>query len=222
MKMKLLLTVCISIFTSLAYALPVPGYSEGWNVSGDLAGWNPNTTQTNVEVIDSGGNPGGYLHSYGNVAGSFDVGAVYSGSELTGDYGGQIWQVSFDINYLSGRFDDAWLRYRYQDSSYNGWIYDLTDVFNQGEWQSYSVAFDSSWSDTEAVAMGWQQQSTSPSFATLMSDVYTTEIRVSGEGELSVGIDNFRLHSSNVPEPASIVLLVLGLVGLKLIQREQC
>ena len=220
MKMKLLLTVCISIFSNLAYALPVSGYSEGWDVSGDLAGWGPNTTDTNVEVVDSGGNPDGYLHSYGSVADTFDVGTNYTGSELTGDYSGRVWQVSFDVNYLSGRFDDAWLRYRYQDATYKGWVYDLTDVFSQEEWQSYSVTFDSSWSDTEAVAMGWQQQTESSSFAALMSDVYTTEIRVSGEGELSVGIDNFRLHSSNVPEPASVVLLALGLVGLKLAKRE--
>lgn len=205
------------LITNIALAVPVSGYSEGWNVSGDLAGWGPNTTQTNVAVVDAGGNPDGYLYSYGNVSGSFDIGANYRGPELTGDYSGNIWQMSFDLNFMRGNFDDAWLRFRYQDSSHNGWMYDLTDVFALGFWDSYSVTFDSSWTDAEAMAMGWLQESTSASFADTMADVYTTEIRLSGEGSLAAGIDNFQLAS--VPEPGSLLLLSLGIIGLSLGRR---
>jgi len=217
-SLLIVMASCILLIANTALAVPVSGYSEDWDVSGDLAGWGQNTTQTNVAVVDVGGNPGGYLYSYGDVSGSFDIGANYSGTELTGDYSGNIWQVSFDLNFIRGNFDDAWLRYRYQDSSHNGWKYDLSDVFEPG-WNSYSVTFDASWTDAQALAMGWSQEPTSPSFADTMGNVYTTEIRISGEGLLAAGIDNFQLNTASVPEPLSLVLLALGIIGLGLSRR---
>ena len=210
----ILITGLLFIASTTAIAVPVAGYSEDWDASGDLAGWTANTTLTNVEVVDAGGNPNGYLHSFGTVGSSFDVGAVFSGPELTGDYSGEIWQVSFDLNYLDGNFDDAWLRYRYKDASYNGWLYDLTDAFKTNVWTNYVVTFDASWTDAEAMAMGWVQQPTSASFADTMENAFTTEIRISGEGFLRTGIDNFKLDKVDVPEPGTFALMFLGIAAL--------
>ena len=45
-----------------------------------------------------------------------------------------------------------------------------------------------------------------------MSGVYSTEVRLSGEGDLLAGIDNFSLHS--VPVPAAVWLFGSGLIEL--------
>jgi hypothetical protein len=47
-----------------------------------------------------------------------------------------------------------------------------------------------------------------------MSNVFYTEIRISGEGPLEAGIDNFSQTSAPVPEPTTMLLLGTGLVGL--------
>ncbi len=209
----------VLLATSTALAVSMSGYSEGWD-SGDLAGWVANTTQTTVNVVNTGGNPDGYLYSKGNnMTGTWDIGALSTLPEVTGDYSGTIWQASFDLLFISGSFDDAWLRFRYQDSTYNGWRYDLTDSFLLGEWTSFSVTFDPAWSDSEAMAAGWEQESLpSVSWGQTMSDVYTTEIRISGEGFLEAGIDNYRLEV--IPEPGTLILMGVGLLGLVALRRK--
>ena len=69
-----LITTALWLFGGPALADPDQGsgYSEGWDVDGDLAGWEPNTGKTEIEQVNSGGNPGGYLSTSGDVGGSFD------------------------------------------------------------------------------------------------------------------------------------------------------
>ena len=232
MKNKHILgTICASSITFISfstYAAPVSGYTEGWNVSGDLAGWDSNTTITTVNQVNTGGNPDGYLQTQGTVGSvsSFDVGALSTLSAVTGDYGGSIWSVSVDLNFLSGSFDDAWLRFRYQDPTQNGWAYSLTDVF-AADWNTFAVTFDTSWDDATAMANGWLPDNMSISlgadpsaaWSTTMSDVYTTEVRLSGEGALLAGIDNFELQQ--IPVPAAVWLFGSGLIGLIGIARRK-
>jgi hypothetical protein len=170
-------------------------YYEGWD-GGSLADWTANTTQTVVELRTTGGNPDGYVHTYiENAGGTWDAGAVSRLPEVTGDYiAGKIHRVSFDVQYIAGDFDALWFRVRYMDATFNGWKFPLTNVFPLGTWISYTIDFDPTWSDAEAIAAGWIQESASPSFSTTMSDVYTAEVRISGEGEIEAGIDNFHLY----------------------------
>jgi hypothetical protein len=232
---QIIKTLCATSFTLFAtsvFAVPVSGYMEGWDTPGDLAGWGSNTTVSTVVQADPGGNPGGHIQTRGTGAGSFDVGALTDLSAVTGDFGGSLWTASVDLAFFSeaftgaGSFDNAWLRFRYQDSSQNGWAYSLTNIFSP-DWSTFSVTFDPSWSDADAMANGWlpDDQSISPtadpsqSWATTMSNVYTTEVRLSGEGDLLGGIDNFKLNA--VPVPAAVWLFGSGLLGLLGVARRK-
>jgi len=215
----------LSIFASSVFAVPVSGYSEGWDVPGDLAGWSSNTSITTVVQSSTGGNPDGYLATRGTGAGSFDVGALTDLSAVTGDFSGSLWTVSVDLAFFSeaftgaGSFDNAWLRFRYQDSTQNGWDYSLTNAFS-ADWTTFTVTFDPTWTDAEAMLNGWLPDNMSidgganpsQSWATTMSNVYTTEVRLSGEGDLLAGIDNFKLNA--VPVPAAAWLFGSGLLGM--------
>jgi len=188
---------------------PQPGYIEDWNIAGDLGEWRPNTTVTSVIVKNTGGNPGGYLQSSGNVSGSFDIGALTTTPQATGDYRAAVWTISIDVQFLAGSFDALWIRFRYKDFTENGWVYPLTETFPLGGWQTFTVTLNPGWSDDAARAQGWLTDrdaaspgaSPSKSWNTTMSDVYYIEVRVSGEGFLRAGIDNVRLDKA----PSAVV-----------------
>jgi hypothetical protein len=195
------LVVVVVVFTTAApaFADAVP-YFAGWDVSGDTAGWLRNTIASNLAVVDTGGNPGGYLRTFGDASGTLDIGAVankFLVPDVTGDYSGTPWVVSFDLLFISGNFDNAWLRFRFSVFT-NGWRLPLTNSFPMGQWRHFTVTFDPAWSDSEAVAAGWVRESNSVSWSQTMSDVFTTEIRISAEGSAEAGIDNYRL--APVPE----------------------
>ena len=215
-----------SIIASSAYAAPVSGYMEGWNTLGDTAGWGANTSVSSINIQPHTGSlTDGYLETRGNAYSSFDIGADTELADVTGDFGGTAWNVAVDLAFISegfsgaGTFDDAMLRFRYMDATQNGWVYSLTDTF-ANSWNTFDVTFDTSWDDTTAMANGWSPDSgISVSWATTMSDVYTTEVRLSGEGLLIGGIDNFKLTA--VPVPAAVWLFASGLLGLVSIARRK-
>ena len=217
MYKKSILSV-VSVFAISGYLYAAAINIETWD-NGLLNNWTRNTTLTTVEAFASGGNPNGWLFSSGDVSGSFDIGALTEKAEFTGNFNDvPIIEVSTDISFISGGFDDAWLRFRYNGASYNGWVYSLTDSFQSDGWHEYSVIFDPAWTDAEARAAGWltDLEAVSPtadpseSFALTMSDVYTAEVRLSGEGFLEAGIDNFQM----IPEPATLALIGLFTCGL--------
>ena len=178
-------------------------YVETWEDATDTAGWHPNTTKTNIERRASGGNPDGYIHSSGTVGGSFDIGALTRLEDATGNFAAKgVNRIRVDVNLVTGNFDGAWLRMRYKDSRHNGWLIPLTRDYSLGSWRSFSVDIDPSWSNDQARRAGWLTDAdilsgavASPDFSITLSDVYTVEVRLSGEGFLEAGIDNFALQS---------------------------
>lgn len=197
-----------------ALALPAmaatSGYSETWDTAGDLAGWLGNTTDSVVNNPGVGGNGGGYLETA--RSGPFPIGAMTLLPAATGSFGTQVWNAKVDLIGLTGTSSDVWLRFRFQDSTFNGWRYRLTDELSR-DWQTFGVTFDATWSDVQAQAHGWETDFAdgfgSVSWAQTLGSVYTTEIRIDGTPALKAGIDNFSLTA--VPEPSSYALVLAGL-----------
>lgn len=204
---------------ALGAALPAlaadPGYSETWDNQGDLAGWFPNTSDSTVVNPGVGGNGGGYLLT--RRAGDFPIGAATDLAAATGSFGGRVWTASVDLIGLAGATSDVWLRFRFQDSSFNGWRFRLTGPLGE-TWATFDVTFDTTWTDLQAQANGWQTDlpggAGSVSWAQTMTDVYTTEVRIDGTRTLLAGIDNFSVNTA-IPEPSSWALMAggLGLMG---------
>jgi hypothetical protein len=191
-------------------------YSETWDIEGDLAGWGPNTIDSTVINPGEGGNGEGYLLS--RRGGDFPIGALTELDAATGSFAGApVWTASVDLNELQGDAGPVFLRFRYRDATFNGWRFQLTDSLATNAWASFSVIFDPTWTDAQAMAAGWETDLpdgfASVSWAETMADVYTTEIRFEGSRTLLVGIDNFSL--APVPEPGTWALMLggLGLVG---------
>jgi hypothetical protein len=206
LSMFLCLLICAAAFVmvggSVSAATP---FHDGWDIPGDLAGWGTNTEWTYVEVVDTGGNPGGYL--YTRSEGSPGANIYYAGTatrkaEFSGNYGfAPLIKVSVDIKVLSttSNLDRVDLRFRYHSAEYNGWRYLFSDDPILDEWCTYSVTFDPTWTDEEARSAGWVTDhdvnpSATPSlpFEVTMADVWSTEVRFEAYGAVYACIDNIR------------------------------
>lgn len=194
-----------------------------------LGTWMPNTTETTNTHQAAGGNPNGYLESDNigvNPVIFHVVGAVNTSPNYSGVFADGQWTISVDLNFIRGDFDDAWLRFRFQDATANGWHIPLTNMF-ANSWNSHSVTFDTTWSDAQAMLNGWVKEAdgatATPSFSGLWDDVYTSEVRLIGDLASSLnlvgGIDNYR--ATYVPVPAAVWLFSSGLVGLMALVRRK-
>lgn len=191
------------------------------NFDAGLGSWSSNTIQTTINHSPTDGNLDGYLSTDNSTSGtSFGViGAKNEAADYSGEFADGIWNISVDLSFINGDFTDSLLRFRYQDFSHNGWYISLEDsAFFDSQWQSYSISFDTTWDDATAMANGWVQETSSTSFSELWNDVYTTEVRILGSGEMVAGIDNYNANLSSVPVPAAVFMFgpaLLGFLGLR-------
>lgn len=185
-----------------------------------LDGWTANTTETNVRHLAFGGNPGGFLltDNIGPSQAFGTIGATNADADHSGVLADGVYTVSVDLAFGAGDFDEARLRWRAIDSSFNGWYYVIEDSLFASEWTSYSVSFDTTWDDATALSNGWVQETSSVPFATLWDDIYTSEVRLTGTGEMVAGIDNYSIGAGipAIPLPATAGLLALALSGFGL------
>jgi hypothetical protein len=191
----------------------------------DTAGFGPNTTSSVVVHIADGGNPGGFIQTRKDLTPPvFDIGALTADPQFTGNYAAAgINFFSVDLNFFTENIEGAWVRVRPGPAD-NGWRYPLTVVFPADVWNTYGVAFDSTWSDAEAYAAGWLTDFDidpvaipSPAFASVMAGVNTLEVRIASTGSTLVGIDNVRIASvpdnSNLLAEAAGIALLLAITG---------
>lgn len=231
MRLNQYLLLMITMLLPLTANAAVPT-SDGWD-NGDLSGWRRNTAWTNVSVVNSGGNVDGYLLSVSDPGGnpSRTIGALSEEDRYAGDFQTpNIKNAAVDLNLLNGSVQHVYLRFRYHDDTYNGWFYEITGTLNTNEWSHFSVTFDPSWTDSEAVAAGWAKESNTPTFSETMQDVYTTEIRVLSSAEdindTRIGIDNFRIGLTEaVPLfdhwSKTLLILILGAGSLLFLIRKK-
>jgi hypothetical protein len=205
-----------SVFCVAAAQSAAVGYSEDWN-GGDFAGWFANTTSSTVVNPGAGGDPDGYLLSRRN--GGFSAGATTDVADAAGNFAPGEWRANVDLLGVVGATSDVWLRFRFQDSTFNGWRYRLDDVLSD-TWTTYTVVFNTTWTDAEAALAGWATDLpdgfASVSWAQTMSNVYRSEVRADGSSTLALGIDNFQLigPSGNVPLPMPLALFGVGAILL--------
>ena len=192
----------------------VPGTVASFDV--DESGFIGSTIATVQVYAASGGNPGGHVVIRKDLTSGFDMGTENSSSPaLLGDYAAAgVTGAGFDLNVFNTTLDEAHLRFR-RNPAENGWYFNFGAVApNANLWGLYDVAFDPTWSDVTALANGWTQEASSPSFAALMASVGWIEARVINTGSAIVGVDNVRI----VPEPAA---LALAGAGLALVSRRR-
>ena len=67
----------------------------------------------------------------GLVAGGAQAASAYSQKWSGGGFAGSQRKVLFDLQLNVGKFDNVWLRYRYQDFAFNGWRHAMSGPFDR-------------------------------------------------------------------------------------------
>ncbi len=216
-----LIAACLACLSLPAFA--ASAIFEGFDTG--PGAWEPNSTETNTTWLNFGGNPDGSLttNNFGagvsfGVAGAKAQGGAYSGALPDGE-----WTASVDLFYFNTPITEARLRWRYRNATFNGWYFPIEQTNFDPVWTSYSVTFDTNWSDAIAQANGWVRESDSVPFATLWDDIYWSEVRLLGPSvpAISASIDNYSLRPTVVPLPAGLILMGSALLGLGALGRRR-
>jgi hypothetical protein len=231
-----LIALIVALVAPTAGAATV-GYFQDWNDAGlGVADWTGITIASSTTWSATGGNGGGYLRStVTSDDPTDDVGgrALANIPDLTGDFRGKLWTLSFDILLEEGQLDAAMLRLRGTPPG-QGWVVDLPGAITAGVWTNVIISFDANWTEAQARANGWMPDNAHPvldplapaslSWADTVANVRSLSVRLSGNaGEvLTSGLDNFLLDgvSSPIPEPTTALLMGLGLLGLASVRRR--
>ncbi len=195
-------TYLVSVFVLLMLFSPAARADfvfDGWD-AGTVDGWLPATGIATLEAPLTGGFNEGYLNSTEQVFTYGIVGAINYGSDYTGNFNTHGFvRIQVAVKFLTGSFLTSYFHVRYMDSAHNGWALALNADFEDPEWQLLFFDFDPAWTDQQAIAAGWVQEVATPDFATTMADVYSTGIKATGTGSLSMGIDHFSLQDPSTP-----------------------
>ena len=175
------------------------GTMQGWS-EGDP--FNIGSFGGALSVINSGGNPGGYLRATDSVAGGGSLAAL-APTLLSGDLtllGGLSWDVLLPSQSVGST--DVLLEGT--DGTFYRSEYTLLGTQPINSWFTKSVNFGSD--------VGWQLLAGTASFASVVSNTNALYIELDATTCCTVeaGIDNIR----TVPVPAAFWLLGSGLIGL--------
>ena len=198
-------TMCLS-FQSMAVYRYTETFSTGLNL------WIPSSIHHNVTHELAGGNGGGYAQAItGNSFGGIQN---LESDAFTGDATG-VSSFHADIRLFSGTLTSVYFRFR-EGADANGWRYFLPVNAIGDSWNTFSVTFDPTWSDGDAIANGWSQEPSTASWAEVMSDLHSVNIRAFGADGSVIGYDNVGF----VPEPTTAVFGAVRLGGVMMRRRR--
>lgn len=195
MKNFIFILALITMPVSLHAAPNMPtmtGVNEAFD-SG-LAGWESCISKIKVNHETTGGNPGGFIKADGQM----EVGFTSIAPQYTGNYAQRhLGDFEMDIKpfeCVSPYFRPAMV-VRF-DATDNGWSYKFEDFSCDNKvWKTFKAPFSSTWTDDEAKAAGWTQESLSKkTFAETMQHAGRIKMAMNVSWKKTIlGMDNFRI-----------------------------
>lgn len=172
--------------------------------------WLPGHQVRTLEYRQNGGNPDGFLVAYGHPV----VGILNTEGSFTGNYIQKgVNQISLDLilpdNLAVAVNNKASVKIISDTDTIGSWFYVLND-FNPavtGSWQHFDFSFNSSWSDNEAKANGWNSgySESNPrfkSFKNVMQEVTSIGVERFYDNSLHrLGVDNFKISKTTEQSP---------------------
>jgi hypothetical protein len=198
-----LIVMSFCAFSAHAAETAFQGVNEGFE-SGD-AGWQPVISKIKISRETTGGNSGAYMKTDGQM----EVGWVNTTPQYTGNFQSRhLESIEVDLipyECVSPYFRPM-VRVRF-DASDNGWSYKFNDFLCDNKaWKTYKAPFNAGWTDAEAKANGWAQESNSKkTFAETMQHVKYLILSMGVSWKHTVmGMDNFKLIAKEINTVAPV------------------
>ncbi len=196
MSVRRIAASVVAVFIAAAPTLGADYFLDTWD-DGDLSLWVQDSSSTTVEVVDAGGNPGGYLES----TGSGFAGMQTFKLDARGDYNvAEVVGVHVDIRVVDGAPLQVIFRVR-QGAGVNGWFYNLPLGEIGANWSSHAAPIDPTWTNAEAMGAGWAPEGAVPTWQDTLASVDSIAVRTFGAGDLTMAYDNFELMALAPPCP---------------------